>query len=405
MSTVAAMGEKGYFQFPLCLLAFGDDYKQRLETIVDYCVCEEARRINRKLPQGARNASLDTAADFLHVNVSREYAINRWKEANSFIGPWERRYGKDAFVRVGTTLLREACNNTGLSYREFSILCAVNSIIGKRRSVPKRITEPSIRVRAAGYKSWKIAKAELSSGDSRLLTVDQVRYTLKKLHQRRFFARARVGAKTVKYMLGVSDDDLRAALLQSETYEPRFRADRAKKDAELMAAIRSIKQRPINVGKNQAAAVSFPIQSPHSNDVIPDIVPDINICSFNNGSFNNSSENISTKNIAPLSGESGVIDSLRKEKPKQLDRSQFTAEELAFIDLYHRICLPADLGFLPITQRSEELDKVLDIFAADFDEAEWKEKFREAITCRREVFITHPCKYNTLVQICWKLNY
>ena len=66
-----------------------------------------------------------------------------------------------------------------------------------------------------------------------------------------------------------SDDQLRAILLQSETYEPRFRADRANKDAELMAAIRSIKQQPITLGKNQAAVVSFPIQSPHGNDAIP----------------------------------------------------------------------------------------------------------------------------------------
>jgi hypothetical protein len=134
--------------------------------------------------------------------------------------------------------------------------------------------------------------------------------------------------------------------------------------------------------------------------MIPDTVPDINSCSSNNGSLNNS-----RKNTAPLSAESDVIVSLRKEKPKRLDRSQFTKEELAFIDLYHRICLPTGLGFLPVTTRSEELDKVLETFAAGFDEKEWTENFREAVRQRREVFRTNPCKHNTLVQICWKLNY
>jgi hypothetical protein len=96
---------------------------------------------------------------------------------------------------------------------------------------------------------------------------------------------------------------------------------------------------------------------------------------------------------------------LKKEKPKKLDRSQFSEEELAFIDLYHRICLPNGLGFLPVTERSEELDKVLVIFATDFDVEEWTRNFREAVEYRREVFRTDPHKYDTLVQICWKLNY
>ena len=393
------MGERGYFHFPLCLLAFREDHKERLQHIVSYCLYQEAKRTNPKFPRSARNGSLEEAANFLGVNIrSPDNTISRWREADSFVRRWERRYGKDAFVRIGTTLLWEAHDNSGVSYREFSVLCAINSIIGKLRSVPKRITEPRIRVRAAGFKSWDVAKSELPSDESRktrLLTVDQVRYTLENLHARKFFARARVGAKTVKYMLGVPDDELRALLLRHETYRPRFKAQRAKKDAELMAAIRSVKRQPISAGKDRNTVVSVPTQSRHRNDMIPDI----NICSFNNGS-----RNISTKNTAPLSLESGGVDLLKKGNPKRVDRSPFSDEELAFIDLYHRICLPTGLGFLRVTQRSEELEKVLDVFAAGFDEKEWAENFREAVKQRREVFRTNPCKYNTLVQICWKLN-
>jgi hypothetical protein len=408
MSRIAAMGEKGYFQFPLCLLAFGRDHKERLQAIVNYCLCEQARRTNPKFPKSGRKDSFDEAANFLGVRIgTHEDTIRGWKEANGFVCQWERRYGKDAFVRIATSLLWEAHNNTGVSYSELSILCAINSIIGSRLT-PMRITEPSIRVRAAGFKSWKIAQLELPSDESRkarLLTEHTVRYTLEKLHQRKFFARARAGAKTVKYMLGITDDQLRALLRQRETYKLDFKAERAKKDAELMATIRSAKRRPTNVGKDQSAAVSVPAQSRRGNDMIPDIVPDINICSFNNGTLNNGSQNICKRNRAPLSVESGVVGLLKKEKPKKLDRSQFNDQELAFIDLYHRICLPTGLGFLPVTKRSGELDNVLDIFAAGFDEEEWTENFREAVEYRREVFRTNPCKYNTLVQICWKLHY
>src|SRR5216683_2099187 len=152
MSRVAAMDKKGYFQFPLCLLAFGHDQKERLQTIVNYCLCEQARRRNPRFPKSARKGSLDGAATFLGVTIrSYDDTINRWKEAGSFVCQWERRYGRDALVRIGTVLLWEVHDGTGLSYREFSVLCGLNSIIGKRRFVPKRITEPSIRLRAAGF--------------------------------------------------------------------------------------------------------------------------------------------------------------------------------------------------------------------------------------------------------------
>jgi hypothetical protein len=233
----------GYFQFPLCLLAFRSEYKDRLQHIVSYCLCEHAQRLNRTSGDVLGNTALDEAAKFLHVNIpSPDTVIDRWKAATRFIRQREGRYGRDASVRIATALLWEAHNNTGLTYREFSILCAINSVIGNKRFAPRRITEPSIRVRAAGFKSWTVANPELARDKSRkaqLLTPHQMRYTLESLHQRKLFARARVGAKTVKYMVGVSDDALRVLLLQSETYRPRFKVERAKKDRELMMAIRS----------------------------------------------------------------------------------------------------------------------------------------------------------------------
>ena len=189
----------GYFQFPLCLLAFRSNYKDRLQHIVSYCLCEQAQRINRAYTSPPGGTALEEAAKFLHVCVSSPDAtIDRWKAATRFIRQWQGRYGRDASVRIATALLWEAHNNTGLTYREFSILCAINSVIGNKRFAPRRITEPSIRVRAAGFKSWKVANRELARDELRkaeLLTAHQVRYTLESLHQRKLFARARVARK------------------------------------------------------------------------------------------------------------------------------------------------------------------------------------------------------------------
>src|SRR5512132_10658 len=100
MSTIAVMSEKGYFQFPLCLLAFREDYKERLQHIVSYCLCEQARRTNRRFPKSARIASLNHAATFLDVTIGWQHdnIISEWKEANGFVCQWEGRYGKDPFV-------------------------------------------------------------------------------------------------------------------------------------------------------------------------------------------------------------------------------------------------------------------------------------------------------------------
>jgi len=252
----------GYFQFPLCLLAFGSDYKDRLQHIVSYCLCEHARWLSRKLNRASSDTVSQTelckAATFLHVNMSSHVAtIERWRLASWFIEGREERYGKDALVRIATNLLWEAHSNAGLTYREFSILCAINSVIGKRHCKPMRITESSIRVRAGGYKSWTVLNRELAQRPSlaQLLTANQVRYTLEKLHARKFFARARVGAKTVKYMVGVSDTELRALLLQTETRLSRFKIERAQKDQELMTMIRLANQtasRQIHSNRNDS---------------------------------------------------------------------------------------------------------------------------------------------------------
>lgn len=400
MSTSPVTGRgKGYFQFPLCLLALSEHYKERLQTIVSYCLFKEAGRKNPRFPKSRAVASLDQAAIFFGFTIAwHEFVASKWEEANRFVRQWEARHGKDAFVRIGATLWSEAHDNTGLTYREFSVLCAINSIIGNR-SAPTRITEPRIRVRAAGFKSWNVVKSELSSEESieeKLLTPHQVRYTLEKLHQRQLFARARVGAKTVKYMRGVTDDELRAKLLQAETYQARFQTERTKKDAELIAAIRDVRERPINVGKHAGTPIPELMQSQRGNGIIPDVAPDINISTLNNGSFNNCK-----KNKAPLSFESGSVSLKEKQRGNKLDTSEFFEEELAFIDLYHKICVRAGFGFLPVTQRSKELDIVLERFGTDFDADEWRQKFREAVKSRREVFRTNPCKCNTLVQVCW----
>jgi hypothetical protein len=225
-----------YFQFPLCLLGYGKHEKQRLYAIVDNNLVTYAKK---QLGSTKRDA-IETAAEVLQVNIGSAAAIVRsWQETNSFVERYELRHGKDARVRIAAQLLWD-CLGGRLSYREFSILCALNSILGKATS-PKRVTQPSIRVRAAGYKSWHVAAAE--GGAEKLYSRYQVIRTLVRLEARGFFARARIGGRSVLFKTGVSYEQLCDQIVEAKT---RTKLNRSEKDRILRERIKALKTAHIN---------------------------------------------------------------------------------------------------------------------------------------------------------------
>jgi len=274
-----------YFQFPLCLLAFGTDEKKRLRAIIDYNVVEYA---SKQVGSKSRK-SLATAATALNINYTNvSEATEQGERAKTYVENFELRHGRDAFVRIGSNIFWE-CYKASLTYRDFSIICALNSIIGASKR-PKRVTEPSIRVRAAGYKSWNVLRAEVSEDrwPAILLSRDKIRYSLSVLHGRGLFARARIGARTVMYMTNASDAELRAEIIELEKKKAE-KADYAHKDRELRDRIAAIR-RPINVGKATSINVGKTAaeESQRSPDTAPemitDMTPDINESSLMNAS-------------------------------------------------------------------------------------------------------------------------
>jgi hypothetical protein len=216
---------KNYFQFPLCLLTYGKHERERMSAIIDYSIVNYSKK---KLGSTKRDA-IDTAAEVLCVNYQNtplSHIVEQWKEVSEFVERFESRHGKDARVRIASSLLWDSYKG-GLAYREFSVLCALNSILGKTTS-PKRVTQPSLRVRAAGYKSWNVAIAEAAT--ERLLSEDQIKRTLNRLDRRGFFARARIGGRTVLFKTGVSYEELCNEIEERETGK---RLNRSAKDRQL----------------------------------------------------------------------------------------------------------------------------------------------------------------------------
>src|SRR5262245_37858862 len=93
----------GYFQFPLCLLGFRSDYRDRLQFIVSHCLGEHAPRLHRINANVPDETMLYEAAEFLNCSIgSPEVTIHNWETATQFIRQWQVRYGRDACVRIAT---------------------------------------------------------------------------------------------------------------------------------------------------------------------------------------------------------------------------------------------------------------------------------------------------------------
>jgi len=186
-----------YFQFPLCLLSFGRDVKERLNGITSFgCVQVGMKQWNefsfakqdlwRSTPPSTtfciseidlgKDEELQVIAGCEYLNIAC-YDINEvladYAPVARFIVDFEGKYGTDARVRIRTDWVFEVLNNSGMSYREFAVLSAIYSIIGDSEK-PVRILREDIRKRAHGFKSDRVFRAEME-GRPLFLTQRQVR--------------------------------------------------------------------------------------------------------------------------------------------------------------------------------------------------------------------------------------
>lgn len=87
---------------------------------------------------------------------------------------------------------------------------------------------------------------------------------------------------------------------------------------------------------------------------------------------------------------------LRKGGSISLKRGDFSQDELDKIDIFHEVCVGAKCGFLPITKRTPELKKVLEMVTMQTDD-DYYISCLEAVKAVRSGDETH----RTMVRVCW----
>jgi hypothetical protein len=253
-----------YFQFPLCLLAYGKDVHTRLNDLISFCCVDTGKIIANQTPQGERLIVADEkasrmghkfkdyerenknqvaallGADLLKVEFPDvEIIVNEWECADVHRLHFEKAYGFDVKVRIATSFLWDTIKNSGMSYREFSVLCAIYSCIGSKNH-PVRITREMIQSRQLGYKSHRIKEMELPAraDGMRSLSLRQIGYTVDALHERGFFSRARANQRQTYYSNRLTQQELEERLVRSKTFSKRFHQIRRDNDRALMERIK-----------------------------------------------------------------------------------------------------------------------------------------------------------------------
>jgi hypothetical protein len=202
-----------FLTFPLCLLATNDEPEEgRLRIILAHAV-ERAgagsdisdERVTQEEVWGfdtdnTRHKNIVRGAIVIGVKIGNvQSTASNCVKADHLIDQMHRKYGPDPLVFISTELFWGCHDRDEPTYREFSTLCAVNSVVGFKK-FPVIVRREMIIARRLGFKSTLVMKSELRKRAKKdKLTVRQVRDTLDRLESRDLIVRCQASRRNVYF--------------------------------------------------------------------------------------------------------------------------------------------------------------------------------------------------------------
>lgn len=223
MSKLSESQEGGkFFTFPLPLICPMESPKLTLSRIIDFCVMDVGAKSAERLDEevidrilSSANSPPDAQEDndaHRHIilgsrrlNViihSAASCVAGRDEARRIIDAAERVNGASPLVFCGAEIVWE-CYKGEFPYRDFTVLCAVNSAIGQK-TTPQLLRRSLLLARAGGFKTPEAyGKGLCGKMKARpMLTVDELRWTLDKLEERELFSRVQASPRRVYFSKG-----------------------------------------------------------------------------------------------------------------------------------------------------------------------------------------------------------
>jgi hypothetical protein len=247
-----------FLQFPLCALTLPGEMKGVLDAIISYGVTEAglavmktkdtAERKRLCAEYGLPKHEYDSWALAAEIGGrlcgitlgSRDNCLRRHSTLAAFLHEWEKRHGTDARVRIRKDVCFEVRDGGGMSFREFRILCAIYSLLG--RHAYRAIGFRMIGARACGCKSEQVKETEIKAGRPLLepFSIKQLRGTVAKLHELGWFARVTPDphGRVTYYSHRMSGDALRERIFHRRTYSADFHEEQRRQNAALGERIR-----------------------------------------------------------------------------------------------------------------------------------------------------------------------
>ncbi len=248
-----------YLQFPLCALALDIEARSLMQLVMSYGMIEAGRSVIADMEAEEREEKceefdLDAAmsdsfelcahlgAQVCGMTVgSARNSVCRHSTIYNHAAKWDATHGPGPLVRIRTDECFEVRDGGQMSFREFRVLAAIFSAIGSK-SIPVVIPQRMIAARYIGCKSEAVKAAALKARHKfpAELTPKQLRGTVEKLHELKWFARVTPDphGRVTYFSHRMSEDDMRDRIFVKRTYSPAFKADRQKKNAALAIRIK-----------------------------------------------------------------------------------------------------------------------------------------------------------------------
>lgn len=227
------MSDGNFFTFPLSVLAMPLDHKEIMQHAVDLALARAGEGGNAKSIDGNRirayvaehktrgydrrwelHDQLIRGAIVCNVDIhSMTASVNRFQAATSFVQQHEGQHGTSPLVFISGQLFWGCHDRDDPPWREFSVLCGINSIIGFKR-FPVLIRRGLIVARQLGFKSGAVMAAELAKPDNtrKPLSTRELRTLLDTLEEKGLIARCQASRRNVYFQTLVPPGELRDAV-------------------------------------------------------------------------------------------------------------------------------------------------------------------------------------------------
>lgn len=250
---MAGREKEPVISFPLSLLAYGENWADRIKSIISYSIYAKAKNLkfesdifemNDKLPkpddfnsEDSFHRKIISASDKCGVILSSvTNLLEEVRDVSEFIQTYEKRLKSDAYAQISTSLAFKTLESQ-FDYKLFAFICGLSSKLGRNHKYLS-ITINDLKCRMLGFKNKNSMESILQdpiitdagkrlSGQIMQISNKQVIRLRDKAENLNFFRKYTYNKGQTFYSTQLSDKELINSVLEKK-YQIQIRKERHK---------------------------------------------------------------------------------------------------------------------------------------------------------------------------------